>query len=177
MDPTKATGCDLCSEARSCACADEAFPKITPRIKRYEGKGLGLQAVAASPGQTAYRKGEWIGEMTGELVPLSTYKDNKWVVEFVRSDIEPPTAVCQLYCGQVGNCFRLLNHDCRPSALLVPLKVSSRWIMGIQAKQDIFDGSEITIRYGRDFFGETCRCQTCLRKRQAVCEQRPAGRK
>ena len=55
--------------------------------------------------------------------------------------------------GSVGNCFRLPNHDCRPSALLAPFKVSSRWIMGIQANQDIFDGSEITITYGRDFFG------------------------
>lgn len=45
----------------------------------------------------------------------------------------------------------LLNHDCRPSALIKPLKVSGRWIIGIQAKQDIFDGSEITISYGGDF--------------------------
>ncbi|KAK1754122.1 hypothetical protein QBC47DRAFT_36808 [Echria macrotheca] len=167
VDPTKATGCDLC-EARSCGCADEAFPKATPLIKRYEGKGLGLQAVAASPGQIAYRKGEWIGEITGELVPLNTYKDDKWVVELVRSDIEPPSAVCQVYCGRRGNCFRLLNHDCRPSALILPLKLSGRWMIGIQAKQDIFDGSEITIRYGRDFFGKGCCCQTCVGRRQAV---------
>jgi len=172
VDPTKATGCDLCSKARSCGCADKAFPKVTPLIKRYEGKGLGLQAVAASPGQIAYRKGEWIGEITGELVPLNTYKDNKWVVELVRSDIEPPSAVCQVYCGQRGNCFRLLNHDCRPSAQIVPLKVSGRWIVGIQAKQDIFDGSEITILYAPKFFGNECRCQTCLGKQQARKKQR-----
>ncbi|KAK3366722.1 hypothetical protein B0T24DRAFT_596627 [Lasiosphaeria ovina] len=58
VDQTKATGCDLCSKASSCGCTDEAFPKVTPLIKRYEGKGIGLQEVAASPGQIAYRKGE-----------------------------------------------------------------------------------------------------------------------
>ncbi|KAK4446217.1 hypothetical protein QBC34DRAFT_411751 [Podospora aff. communis PSN243] len=50
-----------------------------------------------------------------------------------------------------GNCFRLLNHDCRPSAQTDPLKVSGRWIIGIRAKKDIYDGMEITIKYAPGF--------------------------
>lgn len=111
--------------------------------------------LAESPGQIAYRKDEWIGEMTGELLPPNTYKDSKWVVEFERDD---PPAVFQLSCERHGNCFGLLNHDYRPSTRLLPLEASGWWRMGIQAKQDIFDGSEISISYGRNFFGEVCHC-------------------
>ena len=55
------------------------FPPVvrSEELRLHRHKGLGLQAVAASPGQIAYRKGEWIGEITRELVPLNTYKDNQ----------------------------------------------------------------------------------------------------
>lgn len=161
-DPTEATGCDFCGETEpTCICATQIFPPVTPRIKRYNTKGLGLQAVSLSPGQTAYKRGDWIGQLTGELVPGNSDEDAKWLADFIRTDTEPSVSVCKLYCGRRGNCFRLLNHSCRPSAKLLPLKVSGRWILGIKAEKDIADGSEITVSYGKGFFGPGCLCEFC----------------
>ena len=163
VDPTEATGCDLCETETTCTCATQIFPPVTPRIKRY-AKGLGLQAVSLHPGQTAYNKGDWIGELTGELVPVNSNEDAKWLADIIRTDIEPSVSVCKLYCGRRGNCFRLLNHSCRPSAKLLSLKLSSRLILVIQAMKDIADGSEITISYGKDFFGSGCLCEFCQKE-------------
>ncbi|KAK3689227.1 hypothetical protein B0T22DRAFT_364874, partial [Podospora appendiculata] len=165
VDPTLegATGCELCEGTTACDCIDNGFPEVKPRIKRYEGKGLGLQAAAASPGQIAYLKNARIGHITGEIVPLDKYQESHWVLEFTRPDIDSADtpAVCQLYCGESGNCFRLLNHDCKPSARFTPKKVSGRYIMVVEALKDIHDGTEITVSYGNGFFGEACSCQTC----------------
>ncbi len=165
VDPTiESAGCDYCdtwAAQGTCDCTNHVFAKSKPRIKRYEETGLGLQAVATSHGQIAHTKGTVIGHITGKIVPLNT-RDDSWTLEIVRPDIHEP--VCQLDCSEASNCFRLLNHDCNPSALFVPAAVSGRVFITVVARRDIYDGAEITISYGKRYFKGNCRCQTCSKR-------------
>lgn len=56
----------------------------------------------------------------------------------------------------MGNIFRLLNHDCKPSASLKQKIVSSRWVVAVEARTDIFGGVDITAGYDCSHFGGSC---------------------
>ncbi|KAF2191926.1 hypothetical protein K469DRAFT_555183 [Zopfia rhizophila CBS 207.26] len=84
MDPTWTPPdytCDLC-QATQCDCISN-LPKNCYRIIQYGAKGRGIQARASSQGGLAFRKNEYIGELTGELVPPETY-NNGMVLDFYR---------------------------------------------------------------------------------------------
>jgi JmjC domain, hydroxylase/SET domain len=163
IDPTSLNPnerqCEMCFET-TCCCIDTA-QRTMPRIKDYGGKKKrGLQAVAERPGQIAYKKGDIIGQYTGELVPLGTKCDG-WALELWRTGANFPfeSSLCQIYAKERGNCFRLLNHHCNPNAICRPRAVSGRCRLMIEAKEDIRDGKEITIDYGPDYWGSTgCPC-------------------
>lgn len=173
-DPTRISPgqkqCDFCTRKRACKCLHEIFPTLTPLIKRYDDKGLGLEASASQPGHVAYKKDEVIGQLAGEIAPHDTYNDH-WTVDLVRPDLED-APVCQIHCAQVGNIFRLVNHSCEPLAHFTEKRASGRWIMAIVAKQDIYDGSEITVSYGKPPKG--CLCQKCgVQDARAQTSHRP----
>jgi JmjC domain, hydroxylase/SET domain len=156
IDPTSLNPnerqCEMCYET-TCRCIDTAR-RTMPRIKNYGGKKKrGLQAVAERPGQIAYKKGDTIGQYTGELVPLDTKRDG-WALELWRTGAAFPfeSSVCQIYAKERGNCFRLLNHHCNSNAICRSRAVSGRCRLMIEAKEDIQDGEEITIDYGRAYW-------------------------
>ncbi|KAK4233475.1 hypothetical protein C8A03DRAFT_38812 [Achaetomium macrosporum] len=130
----------------ACDCINQ-LSCFWPRIKDYGKKGLGLQAIASTHGQVAYRKGETIGYLFGKIVPIKTYEDC-WALDFVRPDINGEPVVCQLDYRGESNIFRLLNHDCEPSARLNQKIVLGRWVVAVEAITDILDGVEITVSYG-----------------------------
>ncbi|KIX92576.1 uncharacterized protein Z520_11752 [Fonsecaea multimorphosa CBS 102226] len=152
--PPEEIQCDMCRTTTECGCISLP-PRPMPRIKLYDGKGRGLQAVGS------YRRGEYIGELTGELVPPGTFTE--WCFELKRPDTD--SFVCQLYCGKQGNFLRLLNHGClssSPAAEFVVMKVSGRYRVMVKAARDIQHGEEITAFCGKGFMkkGE-CLCEAC----------------
>ncbi|KAK3936946.1 hypothetical protein QBC46DRAFT_461189 [Diplogelasinospora grovesii] len=159
--PVTERHCELCEE-ESCDCVYVKFPRRTPRIKEYPDKGRGLQAVASSPGQKAYNRGDdLIGYLTGKIVPVGTY-DGKWAIRFTIPIGDEPE-VCQIYCADVGNCFRLLNHCCKPLACLKQMIVSGRCITAVEAVTDIYDGTEITVSYSQGWArNRKCFCEACI---------------
>ncbi|KAK4206251.1 hypothetical protein QBC37DRAFT_244029, partial [Rhypophila decipiens] len=94
-----------------------------------------------------YRNGEIIGFLSGEVAPTSAHSD-EWTVEFTRPDIPGEPTVCQIYTGQRGNIFRLLNHSHRPNAEFDQIKVSGRYRTAVKALEDIGDGAETEVSYG-----------------------------
>ncbi|WQF89383.1 Putative SET domain, JmjC domain, SET domain superfamily protein [Colletotrichum destructivum] len=164
VDPTAVLGaeetkCDFCDE-ESCNCIIHKGSEHKPRIKYYGEKGRGLQAVACNPGEVAYQKGDLVGFITGIIVPRGTY-DDSWTVDFVRPDLPYEPVVCQIRCAEAGNCFRLLNHSCAPSARCVQMKASGRYVTAVKATREIYDGAEITICYGykTDWIENECLCE------------------
>ena len=53
---------------------------------------------------------------------------------------------------------RFLNHDCDSNASLIPWGCSG---ISVAAKRRIHPGEEITVSYGKKFFGEGCQCRSC----------------
>ncbi|KAK5021243.1 hypothetical protein LTS07_011158 [Exophiala sideris] len=160
--PPERIKCDLCGKKTICDCINFP-PRPMPRIKYYDGKGRGLRAVASTPGVCAYKKGETIDKLIGELVPIDTQFKDGWCLELKRPDLVDEPAVCHIYCGLCGNTVRLVNHACKPSAEFKTRQISGKIWVVLVAKKDILDGEEITANCGRGFIkkGE-CRCNTCV---------------
>lgn len=151
--------CDFYN-ALACRCILTRLPSMKSRIKRYEGKGLGLQAVSPHPGAVVYEKGALLGFLTSKLKLSGTY-DKETAVEL---------GDYQIICSEIGSCFRLLNHACDDHAVakLKKRKVSGHIMMAVEALQNIRNGSEITICYGSDC---NLDCQTCVDSFPRAAEQ------
>ncbi|OIW24953.1 hypothetical protein CONLIGDRAFT_636078 [Coniochaeta ligniaria NRRL 30616] len=156
--PKNEKQCELCDQT-SCDCVNN-LPTPKPRIIYLGQKGRGLQAVADSPGQVAYEARVIIGYLFGKIEPLGTYNDDR-AMDLVRADITGEPKVCQISYAEVGNCFRLLNHSCQPVARLQGMKVSGRYRTAVVAVTDIYDGTEITVSYGRGSKPRPCLCGRC----------------
>lgn len=132
------------------------LPKAQPRITNEPGKGQGVRAI-----DVAYEKGECLGELLGEFVPLDTFTD-EWAMEFARDDLDEPIA--QIYTKEMGNWVRKVNHSCKPSAEFQQMRISGLWRIMLVAKQDILLGSEITAFYRGSFLrdqGKKCCYDEC----------------
>lgn len=148
--------CEICHKTK-CDCIQSTC-HVMPRIKDYGAKGRGLQAVASVPGGMAYKEGDIIGELVAVLKPLQSHTDG-WSLEVKRKDLPLESEVCQIYCGNQGNCFRLCNHACKPSARFVGMIISGKYRMMVVAGADIRHGDEITVSYGSGYFKEgECLC-------------------
>ncbi|KAJ3540807.1 hypothetical protein NM208_g4900 [Fusarium decemcellulare] len=164
--PPSQRQCDLCDDDPGCTCRQsKVIAARKPRVKSYGKQGIGLQAIAFKEGDLAYRKGDIIGQLTGRLIPAETHPHNSlWVVEMRRFDVENDPIVCQIDVGGVSSCFRNLNHSCRSSARMRPIRASGRWIMAVEAVRDVRHGEQLTINFGKAFLrnqGLRCECEVC----------------
>ena len=79
-----------------------------------------------------------------------------------REDLPFEPEVAQINCDEISNIFGLMNHDCEPNVEFKGKKVSGRYRVAILARRDIRDGEELTIGYGKKFWGkERCPCPKC----------------
>ncbi|KAK5290563.1 hypothetical protein LTR99_011084 [Exophiala xenobiotica] len=155
--------CYLCHK-RNCHCAairHDTQPRIRNYEDKYKGKSRGLQAVAKEAGQIAYSKGTNIAFLTGVLTPPHTY-DNGQCIQVDRSDILGEPTVAQINCTESGNISRLFNHSCDPLARFKGMRVSGKFRIAIVAEENIYDGEEITVHYGQQYWRrQKCRCPVC----------------
>lgn len=173
-DPTSipdqlAQKCELC-HAISCECIRDCFINVDrpkPRIKYYGKKGRGIQAVARTPGEVAYKEGDMIGILVGKVVPVGADKD-EWSMEVRRTDLPRSLgeSVCSIHYHyrDFGNTFRLMNSHCDAPAVVRPTRISGKCRLVVKAVRDIRDREEIAIYYGRQYFakkGMKCLCEVC----------------
>lgn len=170
--PSDRRQCGLCDD-KTCSCISDRFRTAwPPRIKWYGKLGVGLQAVAGHEGDLSYRKGDLIGQLSGRLQPAGTYAANSlWVVEMHRPDMAAPgddagpaPPICQIYVGGAASVFRNMNHCCRASVRMLPVKASGVWVMAVEAVRDIRHGEQLTVNFGKRFLrdqGLRCECEQC----------------
>lgn len=97
-----------------------------------------------------------IEHLTGVRVPLTKYEEDNCFL--------PPHDFSIGISSRNGSSFvflgpgRFANSDCVPNAELVP---SGRHTIHVEAKRVIRKDEEITIYYGANYFGESCRCRSC----------------
>ncbi|KIW36171.1 uncharacterized protein PV06_11535 [Exophiala oligosperma] len=165
VSPSARTQCELCNESQ-CGCTNISL-ETPPRIRMYEGKGRGLQAVARDAGQVAYKKGDLLGKFTGVLTPPKACRNGR-CIEVLRHDLDEtkPVHVALINSEDRGNIFRLMNCDCEPTVEVSGMVISGRFELVVRARSDIRDGQELTFNYGRGYWGEKpCPCPKCtLRK-------------
>jgi hypothetical protein len=151
--------CDSCDKEK-CKCIINILPKDQPQITNEAGKGQGVRAMG-----TTYRKGQILGELVGEFVPLDTYNDG-WPMEFTRPDLDD-APVAQIYPREMGNWVRKVNHSCHPSAQFRVKKISGSWRQMLVAIRDIPHSEEVTAFCGGNFLkgqGKVCICEDCSRR-------------
>lgn len=148
--------CSVCDQHK-CDCASRR-PEIPPRIRIYEGKNRGLQAVAKEAGQIAYPKNTRLGELTGELVPPNTYRNGKCYA-VCRRDLVFEPEVAQINCDRIRNIFGLMNHHCEPTVESRGMRVSGKYRVELYTTRDVYDMEELTFHYGRRYWGKrNCPC-------------------
>ena len=110
-------------------------------------QGRGLFATAALP---ARRK---LGEISGKLVPLPQARQK--IANRPRIYLIELTRRFALDCTR-GNCFKYLNHSCRPNCYLRVL----RRTVEVYTLRPIAAGAELTVDYGLTPHegGMKCRC-------------------
>jgi hypothetical protein len=152
--------CVECDQSE-CHCASRR-PELQPRIRIYEGKGRGLQAVARRVGDVAYHTGTRLGWFVGKPVAPNTKHNNAkrigWYYKMLRDDLDMQPTVAYLDCTEERNIYVLMNHHCEPTVHLVGKRVSGKYRLEVQAKRDIRDGEELTLDYGPDYWPGECPC-------------------
>lgn len=136
--------------------------RMTTLNKKYQVKkssaGLGLFATAE------YKKGELVIEYTGERItePEANRRGGKYLFELNDN--------FTIDGKGRANTARYLNHACKPNCY-PELSEDEKQIF-IYAKRKILIGEELTYNYGKMYFNElikkdTCRCATCVEKRKS----------
>ncbi|KAK4177525.1 hypothetical protein QBC36DRAFT_289451 [Triangularia setosa] len=136
--------CNVCKKKKSCRCYARFVPDI-PRVSIDGSKGSGVRVMGT------FRAGDIIGELLGELVPPGTIPNREWTMEFRRPDLDD-IVVAELYSKEQGNWARGVTHSANPSCEISIRKIEGKWRMLIVASRQLFDGEEITVKYGRGYY-------------------------
>lgn len=152
--------CDLCAEPL-CDCITTRLCTAIPAIVDAGVMGQGVDATVA------YKVGDNLGELIGEIVPLDDDRDDGWSAQVKRFDLRGSPAVCKINTRRMGNWGRKVNHSCEPNVQLVCRPVSGKWRILFEVTHPIESGQAILIHYGDDYFkdgGIKCLCGTasCL---------------
>lgn len=113
------------------------------------------------------KKGQWLGEYLGDLLPLDHKTTSLYCFHFAGR--------CILDAGKAGNWTRFVNSSCEPNVQAVTEAVGKRRTMLFRARKNIGPEEELTINYGKSYFkraGFPCKCLVCESK-----ETRPRTRK
>lgn len=109
----------------------------------------------------AIKKGEIIQYLCGIRVRL-TCEEEAIAIGHFSIVFQNRNKALSLFLGPA----RFLNHSCKANAALFP---SERAGMKVRAVRDIEVGSEITVSYGDDYFGDgncECLCKSCEENQQ-----------
>lgn len=134
-------------------------------------------AYASGPeNDIAFRANEWIGELVGEIFPLTKAMGNTMFWEL--SDPETGAPTCRVNSHKKGNWVRLVNHSCKPTARFKTVIVGGRVRLLLVAAEDIFHSVEITADLANSpMFGmvgsKVRSCATCNGRCTAQRAQRP----
>ncbi|KAK4112466.1 SET domain-containing protein [Canariomyces notabilis] len=108
------------------------------------------------------KKGEWIGEYLGELLP-PTYPgadDSNYAFELPGFPAEGISGVV-INAQRHGNWTRFVNSHCSPNVVAYPEQVGKVRIVAFRTVKRIVAGQQLFIAYGRQYFsgrGMLCSC-------------------
>ena len=105
------------------------------------------------------RKGQWLDEYIGELLPLPNPNTTSTASTSLYRLWIPGTAIID--AERAGNWTRFVNSSCRPNVRVWGESVGKRQVVLFQALREIGPQEELTFQYGARYFvdaGLVCRC-------------------
>lgn len=119
----------------------------------------GIDREAAVFAKMGFKKGEIIRFLSGVCVPLTKEEETQLQssgqdFSILQSTRYEPAA---MFLGPA----RFVNHDCRANSEIIRPNSSTAYVVAVH---EILEGDEITVFYGKDYFGnnnEACRCLSC----------------
>ena len=132
-DPTTAepgAKCQICSVQAPCQCL--RFPPNAYRIKRDYDQGRYVEAATTLPG------GILIGEVIGQLVPLTTETDDGMLV--LHSDTE---ALCKIKRTEHGNWTRFVKPEETGNVKFECLLVNGHWRVLLRTLEVVHAGTQL----------------------------------
>lgn len=124
------------------------------------------------------RAGTVLGWYTGAVVPMSSvaYSKNDYLMELELGDgasysvPEEPTPFVFIDGEKKGNWTRFINHSCAADCVFRIMRVGQTKIMAIETVKDVKKGKELSVDYGKDYYGvdtvKRCGCgaRTCVER-------------
>ncbi|EWZ77765.1 hypothetical protein FOWG_17855 [Fusarium oxysporum f. sp. lycopersici MN25] len=157
QDPTWIPGhlrqCAFCTRS-VCNCIHKQVRQEKPSIVDTVNMGEGAWAT------TDYKRGEFLGELVGELAPIDYYTDG-WAADLSRDDLSPggkEVTWCQVYPRYMGNWVRKVNHSCESNCKFESWNISGRWRVMLRATRHIKRNSWILVNYGEEYWAENHAC-------------------
>jgi hypothetical protein len=190
--PKDENPCDLCDEKKGCKCVIEqmgARNRLSVRDCKETGKGKGVFATAKKTDKKTkwncvfnkhgnlrvYKAHAKLMPLTGTLMPDHREFDDGWSAQIRRDDLTGAPVLGRIYCRYTGNLVRYVNHSCDNNAILQWYRCSGKYTLVLETLRDIYDGEEITVNYGPDYFTEEkpclCGSEKCISRKQDVGRQ------
>lgn len=166
--------CSMCfkaADAKGCAAACynryvQRFIPMEQRIELRDVAGKGTGAFLAQGGNYRIAVGTKVGIYFGRLIP---HKLNKvWGPSnytLPASGVQTRGALI-IDSAQEGNWTRFINSSCEPNLEVCPAQAGKVRLMVFEAVQEIREGDELTMFYGRDYF-------TSRPEMDCVCSSHP----
>lgn len=133
-----------------CTCADTLIPgpqlPDNLRLRSCDLQGTGVVA-RGSCGAVVIRKGDILGELSGELLPADEVRDSKLYFKVRRRDIGGEPVACQVYTGRRGSWARRVRHRSSgtPTAYLEARIYSGSIRVLLVADADLVNGEEVSV--------------------------------
>ena len=152
QDPTLVGGpeygsCQALCEQETCKCVASSFKTQLLRIKRDEQGQKRLWVCSGSTEQPGIRKGEKIGEVTGEIHirpednPVDECKRRVWYTESGEE-------AYHVHCKEQSSLVSFASHSCKHATAKLEVKqVGCRWRAYLEAAEDLKCGDEVRVNY------------------------------
>jgi hypothetical protein len=183
--PNGEQGCDYCLKM-ACDCITQlAQARRRLRVINCGEKGDGMVAAGARADKKnkgavfnkdgkirVFKADTIVSELTGRLVPDDPRFDDGRSVEIRREDLPGAPVLGRIHCWKEGNVIRYVNHDCENNSEIFWSRFSGKYRLCLRTLKDVFDGEELTVSYGPEFFTEEdpCKCSSkkCVFAREDV---------
>jgi hypothetical protein len=149
-------------------------------LRMTEHRGIGVYT------RRAFRQGAILGWYAGELKTIASMEGSKgdYLMEMEIGEIGPSTPLESAPVPSVyidgehkGNWTRFINHSCAADCVFRIMRVGNTRIMAVEAIRDIARGKELSVDYGKEYYGvmtrKICACGVpeCVSRKRARLEK------
>ncbi|KAF1971765.1 SET domain-containing protein [Bimuria novae-zelandiae CBS 107.79] len=128
----------------------------------------------------SFRRGDILGWYAGEIKPLDSIigTHGGYLMEIELGDLTPRADAPSVYIDakKKGNWTRFINHSCEADCVFRIMRVGGVRVMVVEAVRDVRGGEELSVDYGREYYGVETRLRCACGARGCVERKRVRGK-